>query len=82
MERFYWLVEGRLAGCSRPGTAGAALERDLAILREEGIGAVLSLTETPLEDDVCARLRLAVRTQEDNDRLLSALRALAVEAAP
>ncbi len=28
------------------------------------------------------RLRLAVRTQEDNDRLLSALRALAVEAAP
>ena len=28
------------------------------------------------------RLRLAVRTQEDNDRLLNALRALAAEATP
>jgi histidinol-phosphate/aromatic aminotransferase/cobyric acid decarboxylase-like protein len=28
------------------------------------------------------RLRLAVRTQEDNDRLLHALRALATEATP
>ena len=65
MRGFYWLIEGALAGSSRPGQrerrravaggeqdrAGAtdALDADLAWLREQGIGAVLSLTETPLE---------------------------------
>jgi atypical dual specificity phosphatase len=64
MRGFYWLIEGALAGSSRPGQrerlragaggeqerAGApdALDADLAWLREQGIGAVLSLTETPL----------------------------------
>jgi atypical dual specificity phosphatase len=60
MQGFYWLIEGALAGCPRPGGGGrtpgrrdetasdAALEADLARLRERGIGALLSLTETPL----------------------------------
>jgi hypothetical protein len=60
MRTFYWLIEDRIAGCSRPGWDGSAsrdrprdrsgdsLGSDLAYLREHGIGALLSLTETPL----------------------------------
>ena len=53
MHRFYWLVDGELAGCSRPGGrigggGEADLEADLAELRERGVGAVLTLTEAPL----------------------------------
>lgn len=62
LERFYWVVDGLLAGCSRPGGTGrsertlapeerdALLAQDLAQLRERGIGAVLSLTEAPLAE--------------------------------
>jgi atypical dual specificity phosphatase len=45
LQRFYWLVEGELAGCSRP-----ALSSDLDWLHEQGITALLSLTETPLDE--------------------------------
>jgi atypical dual specificity phosphatase len=71
MRGFYWLVEGALAGCGRPGGRGrvgrfggapgadgattAALDEDLAWLRERGIGALLSLTETPLPAEALAR---------------------------
>lgn len=59
MQGFYWLVDGVLAGCARPGGRGrrepsasaateAEIDADLGALRERGIGAVLSLTETPL----------------------------------
>ncbi len=62
MQGFYWLIEGRLAGCPRPGShrgdnsgntspeqEQATLDEDLAWLRMRGIGALLSLTETPLD---------------------------------
>lgn len=67
MRGFYWLIEDALAGCARPGGtrrsditgedegARAALDSDLAWLREQGIGAVLSMTETPLAADALAR---------------------------
>ncbi len=69
LHTFYWLVDGDLAGCSRPGIAlpqqrrGAiradeeaqAVARDLAWLRAQDIGAVLTLTETPLDDELVAR---------------------------
>jgi atypical dual specificity phosphatase len=53
LERFYWVIDGILAGSSRPGgTRGdvvpETLERDLLDLRREGIRAVLTLTENPL----------------------------------
>jgi atypical dual specificity phosphatase len=48
MHRFYWLIEDVLAGCSRPGANGGDLDANLATLREHGIGALLTLTETPL----------------------------------
>ena len=70
VSRFYWLIEGQLAGCARPGeprrephgTGGEddvgiaeALSRDLEWLHHQGIRAVLSLTETPLPSEVLAR---------------------------
>lgn len=68
MRGFYWLIEDALAGCARPGgsatrrdgavddnTIAAALDTDLAWLREQDIGAVLSMTETPLPADALAR---------------------------
>lgn len=69
MQGFYWLIEGWLAGCPRPGSRrggrprdavpderdAAALAEDLAWLRARGIGALLSLTETPLAADAPAR---------------------------
>lgn len=71
MQGFYWLMEGELAGCGRPGGRGGgraaaggweaateaarALDDDLAWLRGRGIGAVLSLTETPLAEGALTR---------------------------
>lgn len=67
MRGFYWLIEGALAGCPRPGRGGrandgaparrdaVALDEDLGWLRERGIRALLSLTETPLDAGALAR---------------------------
>lgn len=58
---FYWVIPRVLAGTSRPGgrhgadRSGAQLDADLAWLRAQGIGAVLSLTEEPLEAAAIAR---------------------------
>ena len=65
--RFYWIMDGALAGCARPGgherrergmTHANALEADLAELRERGIGAVLTLTEEALPEEALARYEL------------------------
>ncbi len=63
ISRFYWAIDGALAGCSRPGKSDSrrgrgeggytpegdpGLDEDLDWLRDQGISAVLSLTETPL----------------------------------
>lgn len=76
MQRFYWLVDGAIAGCSRPGGPGTPgsggdgeiygadrhieLEADLAWLGSQGIGAVLSLTEEPLPAEALRRHELEV----------------------
>jgi atypical dual specificity phosphatase len=78
MQRFYWLVEGVLAGCSRPGGSdrggmreaapephavedvSRAMESDLTWLRRQGVEAVLTLTETPLEAAVLERQGMEV----------------------
>lgn len=66
MQRFYWLIEGAIAGCSLPGGSppsdarvnerqySEAVILDLGKLRMEGIGAVLSLTEDPLPAEILA----------------------------
>lgn len=64
MRGFYWLIDGALGGCSRPGvlnperhgsSSPEVLENDLTWLRAQGIEAVLTLTETPLTADVLSR---------------------------
>src|SRR4051794_35581985 len=49
MQRFYWIIDNVLAGCSRPGAGrDGDIDRDLATLRGYGIGALLTLTESAL----------------------------------
>jgi atypical dual specificity phosphatase len=60
MQRFYWVIDDVLAGCSRPGGdprwAGGvvSLEGDLRRLKDEGIAALLTLTETALDETALA----------------------------
>lgn len=60
MDRFYWLIPGQLAGCSQPGEDGYSLSYDLAWLEEQGIRAVLSLTETALRMPISDRSNLVI----------------------
>lgn len=48
MQRFYWVIDGQLAGCSRPGAHGASIADDLAVMRDHGIRSIVSLTESPV----------------------------------
>lgn len=48
MERFYWILEDKLAGMDRPGRWGKDLGVVLADLTREGIQGLVSLTESPL----------------------------------
>jgi atypical dual specificity phosphatase len=72
VRNFYWLYEGGVAGSARPGgetgrqrtipegeTLGQSLDDDLRWLKEQGIGAILSLTEIPLPADALDRHALA-----------------------
>ncbi|MBI3831991.1 MAG: dual specificity protein phosphatase family protein [Planctomycetes bacterium] len=45
---FGYVIEGELAGMERPGSH-APLDDDLDFLRNQGIGAIVSLTEHPLD---------------------------------
>jgi atypical dual specificity phosphatase len=68
VRNFYWLFEGALAGSARPGgelgrhsalpagdTPNEALDDDLRWLKDQGIGAILSLTEEPLPAEALQR---------------------------
>lgn len=60
MDGFYWLMPRVLAGSGRPGYRGRRgtneqLDADLGWLRHQGIGAVVSLTESPLEPEYLSR---------------------------
>jgi atypical dual specificity phosphatase len=68
MEGFYWIIEDGLAGSGLPGYRGRRasfppgsneraddLDADLTWLRGRGIGAILTLTETPLPVAAVAR---------------------------
>jgi atypical dual specificity phosphatase len=56
VDGFYWLIPQVLAGCGRPGgRRGNDLEPDLGWLRSQGINAILSLTEDPLDANAIER---------------------------
>src|SRR3990172_2335792 len=48
-DNFSFVIEGRLAGMARPGRS-SPLEEDLIFLRVQGIGAIVSMTERPLDE--------------------------------
>lgn len=52
---FHWVIDDFLAGCSRPGY-DAGLSEDLEYLRDQGVDAIVSITEEPLDE---ARVRAA-----------------------
>lgn len=49
-RNFSWLEQSKLAGCARPS------ESELEALKELGIKAIISLTETPLNHETVSRL--------------------------
>ena len=58
MINFSWLVEGEVAGSAHPGgfdyspdSAQGELEVNLGIISQESIGAIVSLSEEPLNQD-------------------------------
>ncbi len=67
MDGFWWLIEGALAGCPRPGlrwqgprsTDDGDVSADLASLRDHGVGALLSMTETALPEEAIEQSGLA-----------------------
>ncbi|MFH1568841.1 MAG: dual specificity protein phosphatase family protein [Gemmatimonadota bacterium] len=82
LPNFGWLLPGELAGMAHPaegrpsGSGGGLLERRLDELVDEGIGAVVSLTEEPLDRVAMARrslrylhLEVADMTAPDADEL-------------
>lgn len=48
MLRNYSFILPDLAACAQPGTGWSSLETDLAELKRDGIGALVTLTERPL----------------------------------
>lgn len=56
LPNFGWVIDGRLAGSSLPRTDDA-----LRLMRESGIGALLSLSETPLAPESLERHGLRAR---------------------
>ena len=60
IDRFHWVVPGKLAGMSLPGRV-APLADDLAEARGKGILAVATLTEDPLHAGIVAGAGLANR---------------------
>jgi len=58
LRSFTVIVPGKLAVMSRPGLYGS-LEDDLAYLREQQVGAIVSLTDTPLPAEAIRRRELA-----------------------
>ena len=54
MRSFTVILPGKLAVMNRPGLYGS-LEDDLGFLRREGVGAIVSLTDTPLAAEAVRR---------------------------
>lgn len=56
-DNFCFVIEGMLAGMARPGRS-SPLEDDLTFLRAQGIVAVVSMTERPLDERIVSEFGL------------------------
>jgi atypical dual specificity phosphatase len=61
MFGFGWVIEGKLAGMSRPGSPFSDLGEDLDLLGEAGVSAIVSLTEEPLDREILRESGFAYR---------------------
>lgn len=59
MNGFSWLIDHQLAGMARPSTHRHEFEQELAFLREQGIGLMVSLTHERPDADLMARYDIA-----------------------
>jgi len=50
-ENFSFVIEGKLAGMARPGRS-KPLQEDLIFLKGQGIAAIVSVTERPLDEEI------------------------------
>ncbi len=50
-DNFSFVFEGRVAGMARPGRS-RPLQDDLIFLKAQGIGAIVSVTERPLDHEI------------------------------
>ena len=55
MRELDFVIEGVLAGCSRPFVRSGGESDDLETFKRRGIAAIVSLTPTPLDCDAVAR---------------------------
>ena len=56
-DNFSFVIEGKLAGMARPGRS-RPLEDDVEFLKAMGIGAIVSVTERPLDEQILEGLGL------------------------
>lgn len=56
-DNFSFVIEGKLAGMARPGRS-RPLEDDIQFLKAQGIGAIVSVTERPLDEGLIRSLGL------------------------
>jgi atypical dual specificity phosphatase len=61
-RNFSWLEPSKIAGCARP-----VAESELRAVKEQGIKAIVSLTGTPLQPDVVAKLGLEYKHSPVSD---------------
>jgi atypical dual specificity phosphatase len=57
IRNFSWLIEGEIAGMAKP----ASSVNDFEFLREEGLEAIVSLSEIPLSDVLIEEFGFAVK---------------------
>jgi len=56
-DNFSFVLEGKLAGMARPGRS-VPLEDDIEFLKAQGISAIVSVTEKPLDEGIVRTLGL------------------------
>ena len=57
IRNFSWLIEGKVAGMARP----ASSVRDFEFLKDEGLEAIVTLTELPLSEVLVAEFGFSVK---------------------
>eukprot|EP01080_Neovahlkampfia_damariscottae_P011104 gene11104-3811_t len=52
LRNFSYIIKNKLAGCHKPGMSPSNLKNDLIVLKAQGITAIVSLSEAPLDEKI------------------------------